>query len=249
MRVSSSAAVRSNAGYEARSVGTLERRVGHAPVDELGSRRERGADLANAVAQGDHRCRIAGSGTRRGAWCGSLLMSSPYERRTRTAFGMQRLRVAAGACGVDRTRPTSARAAPRRSATAHCCRCTGTTPAVDDASSCARGHVRRDDGETQRRVQRGAGALQRLAAGGEVDRVVAVAAVRRAAPSASPDRHRGADAGGTTPGSAARRPAPSTPARSDRSARAPATTATAPGATPAVRTAGGPRCSRRLGES
>ena len=40
---------------------TLERRVGDAPVDELGSRRELRADLANAVAQRDHRVEPLGA--------------------------------------------------------------------------------------------------------------------------------------------------------------------------------------------
>ena len=55
MRVWSSAAVRSNAGYEARFGRTLERGVGNAPVHELGAGRELRADLSNAVAQRDHR--------------------------------------------------------------------------------------------------------------------------------------------------------------------------------------------------
>ena len=113
-------------------------------------------------------------------------------------------------------------------------------------SSWTRRRLRR---ETQRGVQRAAGALQRLAAGDEVDGVVAVAAVRRAAARGRPARLRGAGAGGTTPGSAARRSAPSTPARSDRSARAPATAATAAGATPAARTVAARRTTRACPDS
>ena len=74
-----------------------------------------------------------------------------------------------------------------------------------------------------------------VAAAIEVDRVVAVAPVRRAAASASRARRRGAGAGGTRPGSAARRPAPSAPSRPGRCAPAPAATASAPDATPAAR--------------
>ena len=71
MRVSSSAAVRSNAGYDARFGRTLERRVGNAPVHELGVGRELRADLADAVAQRDHHVEALRRRTRRGAWCGS----------------------------------------------------------------------------------------------------------------------------------------------------------------------------------
>ena len=90
-------------------------------------------------------------------------------------------------------------------------------------------------------MQRTACALQRLAAGDEVDGVVAVAADPPNYGARSPARLPGADAGGTTPSSAARRPAPSTPSRPDRSARAPATAATAAGATPAARRVAGRR--------
>ena len=60
MRVSSSSAVRSNAGRSTRPLGPFERGVGNAPVDELWVRRELGTDLADAVAQGDHEVEALG---------------------------------------------------------------------------------------------------------------------------------------------------------------------------------------------
>ena len=54
MRVSSSAAVRSNAGYEARSVGPSSAGSGTLQCTSSGRDGNVGADLANAVAQRDH---------------------------------------------------------------------------------------------------------------------------------------------------------------------------------------------------
>ena len=70
MRVSSSAAVRSNAGYEAGLVGPASAGSGTLQCDELGAGRELGADLSNAVAQRDDRVEPLGDGNRRSAWCG-----------------------------------------------------------------------------------------------------------------------------------------------------------------------------------
>ena len=166
------------------------------------------------------------------------LMSMPRVAQHADRVGVQWLRMAAGAARRRSRPPTCARAAPRRSGTGRCSRCTGTTPAAGDASArSADGRRRRC--EPQRGMQRTAGGLQRLAAGDEVD---ARSSCRGRPPSCgapSRARRRGAVAGGTTPGSAARRPAPSTPARPDRCAPAPAAAATAPDATPAARTAAG----------
>ena len=101
MRVSSSAAVRSNAGSEARLVVALTRRVGHAPVDELGVVRELGADLANAVAQRDHAVEAL-----RGEFVQVLgavgADVDPPLAHDADGVGMERFRVAAGARGFDR---------------------------------------------------------------------------------------------------------------------------------------------------
>ena len=69
--------------------------------------------------------------------------------------------------------------------------------------------------EPQAGMERAAGRLQLLPTASEIDRVVAVAADRPSCDAPTRARRRGADAGGTTPGSAARRPA----AVSSRTAR------------------------------
>jgi hypothetical protein len=54
MRVSSSAAVRSNAGIVSSSLPRLARGIGNAPMDQLGCAGELGADLAHAIAEAYH---------------------------------------------------------------------------------------------------------------------------------------------------------------------------------------------------
>ena len=102
----------------------------------------------------------------------------PYERRTRTAFGCSGFGWLPGARGS--TDPPDM---CWRSASAICDRallpCTGTAPAVDDADSAPVDTLAppsRNDG-----CSAPPALLQRLAAGEEVDGVVAVAAIRRAA--------------------------------------------------------------------
>ena len=89
---------------------------------------------------------------------------------------------------VQRNNTRGRRREPRGSWTARCRRCEG-----------------------ERGMQRSACALEGRPAGGEVDRVIAVAADPPSCGAPSRDLRRGAGAGGTTPGSAARRPAPSAP--------------------------------------
>ena len=180
MRVSSSAAVRSNAGYE-RTVGrTLERRVGNAPVDELGSGRERRAHLANPVAQRDHGVEPLGDELVEvlGAVRADVDSTLPQDA---DRVGMQRLRDGSRRSPRRSPRPTCARAAPRPSGTARCSPCTGTTPAAGDANAAVRGQAGAPAASRSAGCSAAARALERLSAGGEVDRVVAVAAVRRAA--------------------------------------------------------------------
>ncbi len=178
MRVSISAAVRRNAGYEARLVDALERRVGNAPMDELWSRRELRADLTNAVAQCDHRVESLGAELIEvfGAVGADV---DPVRVKDPDRVGMQRLRTAAGADSLDRTRrhvleQRFCDLRPRavtRAEEQHPRSATLSSEIVDRrvprARSPARGAAR-------------ACALQRITAGGQVDRVVAVASVGRA---------------------------------------------------------------------
>ena len=112
-------------------VRALERRVGNAPVHELGVRRELGTDLADAVAQRDHEVEPLATelvevlGSVR-ADVDAALLHDPHR------VGMERLRIAARATRLRSFPPTSARAAPRRSAIVRCSRCTGTRPAAGD---------------------------------------------------------------------------------------------------------------------
>ena len=159
---------------------TLERRVGNAPVHELGAGRELGADLSNAVAQRDHRVEPLGDELV------EVLGAVRADVDATLAAGRGRRWDAAASDGCPRSplrspRPTCARAAPRRSGTARCSPCTGTTPAAGDANARSVDGSAGSRCEPQRGMQRTARGLQRLPAGGEVDGVVAVAAVRRTA--------------------------------------------------------------------
>ena len=183
MRVSSSAAVRSNAGYEA-----LGRWRPRAPGRARSNGRARAApgtraDLANAVTQGDHRVESLRAELVE-VLRSSLADVEPVGPQDADGVGMER---SSGCCRrLRRARhpQTSARPAPRRSATEHCCRCTGTTPAARRREPCARGL----SGATTARCIAGCSAAPAPSSasrtGGQVDRVVAVATVRRAAPSA-----------------------------------------------------------------
>ena len=230
-------------GRVRRAVGrALERRVGDAPVHELGMRRERRADLADAVAQGDHRVEALRANSSR-CLVRFALMSMP-----RLAQHPDRVRDAAasGAAGAAQRRSSARHLLEQRLGDL---RAGAVAGAQEQHPSTATGRRSADraapSARAERGMQRTARGLERLAAGDEVDRVVAVATVRRAAAGATPGRRRGAGAGGTTPGSAARRPAPSVPTRPDRCARAPAATASEADATPAARTVEDPPSSPR----
>ena len=188
-----------------RPVGrALERRVGDAPVDELGLRRELGADLADAVAQRDHHVEALRDELVEvlGAVAADVDAALAHHAHR---VGMQRLRVAAGADGLDRARRHAARAAPRRSATGRCSRCTGTAPAVGDAASVGRGRSAAPARAAEPGCSAPPAALQLLArqAARSIG-VVAVAADRPSCGAPTRGRRRAAGAGGTTPGSAAR---------------------------------------------
>ena len=144
----------------------------------LGVRRELGADLAHPVAQGDHAVEALAGELARGAWTRAPAMSMPALAHHPHRVGVQRLRMAAGAARLDRAAGRAARAAPRRSASGRCCRCTGTAR----ARRAGRGRRRRGGGASARPgCSARAGAGQQLAAAREVERVVGVAAVGRAA--------------------------------------------------------------------
>ena len=101
MRVSSSAAVRSNAGYEARLDRPPGAGSGTLQCTTLRGRRELGADLSNAVAQRDHDVEPLGDelaevlGAVRTDVDATLLENAD-------GIGMQWLRMATGAGGFDR---------------------------------------------------------------------------------------------------------------------------------------------------
>src|SRR6188472_1283049 len=82
--------------------GPLERRVGDAPVDELGRRRKCRTDLANAVAQGDHAVEPLGTELVEvfGSASGDV---EPVRAKDADGVRVQRFRVAPGARGVDRS--------------------------------------------------------------------------------------------------------------------------------------------------
>ena len=214
---------------------TLERRVGDAPVHELRVRRELRAHLADAVAQRDHLVEALGDELVEvlGAVRADVDATRPqHADRVR----VQRLRVAAGAAGLDRAGRHVLDAAPRRSGSGRCSRCTGTTPVADDADRPRRG----PSGRRARHAAPDGAHRPRSAAPRGRRRGRSRSSCRDGPPSSggrTPGRRRGAGASGTTPGSAVRRPASSTPPRPDRCAPAPAAAANAPDATPAARTA------------
>ena len=234
MRVSSSVAVRSNAGYDARLVGRFERGVGNAPVHETRMGRELGTDLPDPVAQRDHDVE-----TLRDELV-QVLGAVPADVDTALLHhahrvGVQRLRVAAGAVGPNRSgrhvfeerlRDLRARAVPRAQ--------------EQDALPATRAPRGRPARAWPGRATARDGARHpplAAALGSERDR--SRSSGRGRPPScAAPTRARrhAADPSGTTPGSAARRPAASTPTPPDRSRPAPATAATAPDAPRAART-------------
>ena len=224
-------------------VRALERGIGNAPVHEVGVRRELGADLADPVAQRDHDVEalrdelVEVLGAVR-ADVDAALLHHPHR------VGMQRLRMAARATrprpcpsdivleqrlgdlrpcavpGAQEQDPRPATPATRRRGASAAAPARATAPgcsAPPAACSCSR---QRD----------------------EIDGVVAVPSIGRAATRRHEPARRAADAGGTTPGSAARRPAPSTPdtarslrtsSRSSRHRTGCATSRTNPGGPPA----------------
>ena len=216
----------------------LERRVGDAPVHELGVGRELRAHLSDAVAEGDHGIEALGGELVEvlGA-VGADVDAPPCGARGRRSGAAAW--VAAGAAGLDRAgrqvleqrlcdlRPSAVAGAEEQH------------PAPASRRSSARGRWRRP------RVQRRDGAHRRRRAAPRGRRRGRSGSSCRGGPLScagrTRSRRRGAGASGTTPGSAVRRPASSTPPRPDRCAPAPAATATAPDAMPAARTAAGQR--------
>ena len=178
MRVSSSAAVRSNAGYDARSVEPSSGRVGHAPVDE---RRAATANAGHTSRTRSHRViTVSNRCGRNSSTCfvRFALMSMPYVAQDTDGVRVQRLRMAAGAGRLDRPggHVLEQRLGDLRSGAvprAH----EQHAPLAARASGCA------DDPAARREAQGGveltAGALQRVTTGDEIDRVVAVAPVGR----------------------------------------------------------------------
>ena len=158
----------------------LARGVGNAPVDELRVRRELGTDLADAIAERDHHVEAIGDELVEvlGAVAADVDPASLHDaHRVR----MQRLGIAAGAGRVDRARRTCARAAPPRSGIVRCCPCTGTTHAACVVNARAPGATGSSGASPSAGMQSAAGRLELALAGGEIDRVVAVAAVGGAA--------------------------------------------------------------------
>ena len=233
MRVSSSAAVRSNAGYEARSVAPSSAGSGTLQWTSSGVDGNCGADLANAVAQRDHRVEPLGAELVEVLGSVSRRCRCPYERRTRTAFGCSDFgwlpALAASTDPADMCSSSASAIWDRALLPVHRNSTRGRRRELR-----ARGH----SAAQPRDATTGAAHRPRLAAPRGRRRGRWRSSCRGDPPSCvarSRARRRGAGAGGTTPSSAARRSAPSTPARSDRSARALATTATAADATPAAR--------------
>ena len=237
MRVSSSAAVRSNAGYDARSVepssagsGTLQWTSSGRDGNSGQTSRTRSHSVitvSNRWERNSSRCLV-----RRRADV------DPVRAKDADGVGMQRLRMAAGADRLDR---------PGRHALEQRFCDLGPRAVARAQEQHPRSATRAPSSWTRRRrglrgAARGAAHRLRSAEPRGRRRGRWRSSCRGGPPSCgarSRAHLRGADAGGTTPSSAARRPASSTPARSDRSARALATTATAAGATPAARTAAG----------
>ena len=193
MRVSRSAAVRSNAGR----LRILRRRVADAPVHRLRRAGELGADLAHAVAEADDVVEAVLANSLR---CleRRLAMSIPRSRITRTASD-------AAAWGGCRRWP---RIAPsdRCSASASAIWERALLP-VQRNSTRARGVVRpgRWCAGRQARVQRGAGADQQLAAAHQVEDGSRCPGRRPSCGALRPAHRRAAGAGGTRRGSVARR--------------------------------------------
>ena len=155
---------------------TLERRVGNAPVDELGASTGILGRSRGAVAQGDHAVESLGAELVE-VFGPVASMSMPARAMTRTALGCSGLgwlpALAASTVPSD-----IARLALRRSATVRCCPCTGTAPGVDDASSARRSALGTASCSAGCSAPPGVCTSRGTP---EVDRVVAVAAVRRAA--------------------------------------------------------------------
>ena len=181
-----------------------------------GDGRELGADLSNAVAEGDHHVEPLSDELVEVLGAVRADVDAPPLKDPH-GVGMQRLRVAPRARRFDRPGRHVLERAPRPSATGRCFPCTRTTPACGDARP---GAVGPRPGQA---TTPDAGHRPQPAAppgSGEIDGVVAVAAVRRTATGGHSPPSR-SDASGTRPGSGARRPAGSAPAPLGRSAPVP----------------------------
>ena len=211
----------------------LARGIGDAPVDQLGSAGKLGADLAHAIAEADHVVEALGRRTRPGAWT-----DAPRDRCRARASPAPRSDAAAwdGCPRWPRSprRRTAARRAPRPSASARCCRYTGTAPARGAAPRSRRrvgaGSAPGPGAATRRRSTAARRSAPDRGRSRCRDRRPRCGASRR-------DRRRAAGAGDRRPGSGAGPPARTARPRADRCAPARSTGATATGAPPAAETA------------
>ena len=243
MRVLSSSAVRSNAGYEARFVEPSSAGLGMLQCTSSGcdgnvghTSRTRSHSVITSSKRSEtnsSRCLVR-----------FALMSMPRVRSTRTAFGCS---------GFGSLPALRASIAPRRHlldqrlGDLRPCAVAGAQEQHPSATTRTRRFV---DRRARRRRGRAPDGAHRPRSGAPRGRRRgrSCSSCRDGPPSSggpTPGRRRGAVAGGTTPGSAVRRPAPSAPTRPDHCAPAPAATANAPGATPVARTA----ADRQLGTS
>ena len=235
MRVSSSVAVRSNAGYDARSVGPSS--AGSAMLQCTrrgwdGNSGQTSRTRSHSVITTSKRCATNSSR----CLVRFPLMSIPRLLHHAYRVGVQRLRVAAGAVRPNRSGRHVFEERLRDLRARRCSPCTGTRRVAGDPNASRAPPARAWPGRATARDGARHPPLA-TALGSERDR--SRSSGRGHPPScAAPTRaHRhAADPSGTTPGSAARRPAASTPTPPDRSRPAPATTSTAPDAPRAART-------------
>ena len=235
MRVVSSSAVRTNAGYEARFVEPSSAGLGMLQCTRSGCEGNVGhtsRTRSHSVITSSKRSEVNSSR----CLVRFALMSMPRVRSTRTAFGCSGLRVAPGAAGVDRS---GRHLLDERLGDLRSCAVAGAQeqhPSPTTRTVAAR--IERS--ATRRHAAPGAAHPQRPRTPGGRRPGRWRSSCRDGPPSCggpTPGRRRAAVAGDTTPGSAVRRPAPSAPTRTDHCAPARAANAIAPGSTPTARTA------------